>query len=334
MLTLAAQGRRSMEITPRVQSIPAPQAFLSGPYAPNVYLVVDGGQAALIDAGYPDEAAVTNRLDYLQGMAGPSAGSGSALKGSSPKGQALKLAHIIVTHHHIDHCGGAHALRQATGARICLHPTEARLLSEWRAAAPLDMDIPAEPQTLAERLGAWRRATAQTTADCLVQDGDTIQVGGITIEVIDTPGHTLGSISLFLRDEGVLFTGDTVLGLGTVAIMPPPHGDMALYMQSLERLKSYQATLLCPGHGPPVRDVARKLQELIDHRRERERQILAAVGQGRGRLEALLAELYPELDRRLVGMARGQLLAHLAKLESEGTIARRKEGEDSLYVLP
>jgi len=313
-----------MEITPRVHSIPAPQAFLSGPYAPNVYLVVDGGQAALIDAGYPDEGSIKPRLEYLQGRAGPSAGSG----------QALKLAHIIVTHHHIDHCGGAHALRQATGARICLHPTEARLLSEWRTAAPQDVDIPAEPQTLAERLGAWRRATAQTTADCLVQGGDTIQVGGITIEVIDTPGHTLGSISLYLRDEGVLFTGDTVLGLGTVAIMPPPHGDMALYMQSLERLKDYQATLLCPGHGPPVRDVARKLQELIDHRQERERQILSAVGQGRGRLEALLAELYPELDRRLVGMARGQLLAHLAKLESEGRIARRSDGDGSLYVLP
>ncbi|MGA9350549.1 MAG: MBL fold metallo-hydrolase, partial [Anaerolineae bacterium] len=269
-----------MELTPRVHSIPAPQAFYAGPQAPNVYLVVDGGQGALIDAGYPDEASVKPRLEYLRRIAGPSTGSGFALKGSSPKGQALKLAHIIVTHHHIDHCGGAHALRQATGAAICLHPTEARLLADWRADAPQDVDIPSGPQTMAERFRAWRRATAQATADRLVQDGDTIQVGGLTIEVIDTPGHTLGSISLVLREEGVLFTGDTVLGLGTVAIMPPPHGDMALYMQSLERLKGYQAALLCPGHGPPVRDVARKLQELIDHRQERERQILAAVGQG------------------------------------------------------
>jgi len=313
-----------MEITPRVHSIPAPQAFLSGPYAPNVYLVLGGGQAALIDAGYPDEGSITARLEYLQGMADPLAGSG----------QALKLAHIIVTHHHIDHCGGAHALRQAAGARICMHPTEARLLADWRADAPQDVDIPAEPRTMAERFCAWRRATAQATADRLVQGGDTIQVGSLTIEVIDTPGHTLGSICLYLRQEDVLFTGDTVLGLGTVAIIPPPHGDMALYMQSLERLKSRQAALICPGHGPPVRDVARKLQELIDHRQERETQILAAVGQGRGRLEAMLAELYPELDRRLVGMARGQLLAHLAKLESEGKIARRSEGDDSLYVLP
>jgi len=246
----------------------------------------------------------------------------------------VKLSHIIVTHHHLDHCGGAHALRQATGAPICMHPTEARLLSDWRGDVPQDQDIPEGQQTMAERLRGWRDATARATADRLVQGGDTIQVGGLTIEVIDTPGHTLGSICLYLREEGVLFTGDTVLGLGTVAILPPPHGDMALYMQSLERLKSYDATLLCPGHGPPVRDVARKLQELIDHRQERERQILAAVGQGRGWLETMLAEIYPELDRRLLGMARGQLLAHLHKLHSEGRIARRGQGDDTLYVLP
>jgi ribonuclease/clavin/mitogillin len=324
MLTLAAQGPTSMEITPRVHSIPAPQAFFSGPQAPNVYLVVDGGQGVLIDAGYPDEAAVTARLEYLRAIAGPSAGSG----------QALKLSHIIVTHHHIDHCGGAHALRQATGAAICMHPAEARLLADWRSDAPPDVDIPTEPQTMVERLRAWRRATAQTTADCLLQGGDTVQVGGVTIEAIDTPGHTLGSISLYLRQEGVLFTGDTVLGLGTVAIFPPPHGDMALYMQSLQRLQTYDASLLCPGHGPPVRDVARKLQELIDHRRERERQILTAVGEGRGRLETMLADIYPELDRRLLGMARAQLLAHLHKLQSEGKVARRDEASGTLYVLP
>jgi ribonuclease/clavin/mitogillin len=305
-----------MEITPRVHSIPAPQAAFSGPLAPNVYLVVDGGQAALIDTGYPEEASIKPRLEYLQGIAG------------------LKLSHILVTHHHIDHCGGARALHQATGAPICMHPTEARLLSEWRAAASPDVDIPVEPHTLEERIRAWRRATAQTTADCLLRGGDTVQVGGVTIEVIDTPGHTLGSVSLHLREERVLFTGDTVLGLGTVAIFPPPHGDMALYMQSLERLQTYDATLLCPGHGPPVRDVARKLQELIDHRRERERQILVAVREGRGRLETMLSDIYPELDRRLLGMARVQLLAHLHKLQSEGKIARRDEATDTLYVLP
>jgi len=116
-------------------------------------------------------------------------------------------------------------------------------------------------------------------------------------------GPHAGVHLLYLREERALFTGDTVLGLGTVAIVPPPHGDMGLYLQSLERLKGYDAALLLPGHGPPVEDVGRKLQELVDHRHQRERQILAAVGRGRGTLRALLDDIYPELDRRLLNMA-------------------------------
>ena len=153
---------------------------------------------------------------------------------------------------------------------------------------------------------AWRRAAAQATPDRVVEDGDTIAVGGVTIEVVHTPGHTLGSICLYLREERTLFTGDTVLGLGTVAIAPPPQGDMGLYVRSLERLTGYDAALLCPGHGPPVHDVARKLQELIDHRHQRERQILEALGRGHGTLKALLDDIYPELDRRLLNLARSQ----------------------------
>ena len=303
-----------MELTPRVHSIPAAAGFFAGPLAPNVYLVMDGGQGALIDAGYADEGSVQARLEYLRGI------------------PELKLAHIVLTHHHIDHASGAHRLRQATSARICLHPREERILRDWQADIPQDVELP-PARSLEERLRAWRRAAAQATADRLVDDGDIIAVGGVTIEVVHTPGHTLGSICLYLREERVLFTGDTVLGLGTVAIAPPPHGDMGLYIESLERLKTYDAALLCPGHGPPVHEVGRKLQELIDHRHQRERQILEALGRGCGTLKALLDDIYPELDRRLLNLARGQVLAHLAKLEGEGRVVRREEGGETLWEV-
>jgi len=299
-----------MELTPRIHSMPAVGGLFSGPLAPAVYLVVDGGQGALIDAGYADEGSLRARLEYLRGI------------------PELRLDHIILTHHHIDHASGAPRLRQATGARICLHPREDRVLRDWKENAPQDLP-PAG--SLEERVRAWRHEAARATADRLVEDGDTIAVGGVTIEVVHTPGHTLGSICLYLREERALFTGDTVLGLGTVAIAPPPHGDMGLYIESLERLKGYDAALLCPGHGPPVQDVGRKLQELIDHRHERERQILAALGRGRDTLRALLDDIYPELDRRLLNMARGQILAHLAKLEAEGRVVRRGEGEEAVW---
>jgi glyoxylase-like metal-dependent hydrolase (beta-lactamase superfamily II) len=102
-----------------------------------------------------------------------------------------------------------------------------------------------------------------------VTDGAVLNVGGLSLEVVHTPGHTLGSICVYMRAERALFTGDTALGLGTVAISPPPYGDMALYLQSLERLKALDASVMFPGHGRPVEDVARKL-ELIEHRHERE----------------------------------------------------------------
>jgi ribonuclease/clavin/mitogillin len=301
-----------MELTPRIHSIPAAGGPFSGPLAPNVYLVADGGQGALIDAGYADEASLQARLEYLRGF------------------DRLDLKHIVLTHHHIDHASGAPRLRQATGARICLHPREDRVLRDWKENAPQDLP---SAGSLEERVRTWRHEAAQATADRLVEDGDTIALGGVTIEVVHTPGHTLGSICLYVREERALFTGDTVLGLGTVAIVPPPHGDMGLYIQSLERLKGYDAVLLLPGHGPPVQDVARKLQELIDHRHERERQILAALGRGRNTLRALLDDIYSELDARLLNMARGQILAHLAKLENEGRVLRREEGAEAVWKV-
>jgi len=123
-----------------------------------------------------------------------------------------------------------------------------------------------EQKELAERIEAFRKQAAEAGPDARVADGDTITVGGLTVEVVHTPGHTLGSVCLYLREEKALFTGDTALGLGTVAISPPPHGDMALYLQSLERLKGYDCAVMLPGHGQAVHDVRRKLQELIGGR--------------------------------------------------------------------
>jgi len=102
-----------------------------------------------------------------------------------------------------------------------------------------------------------------------MNDGDEFAVGDLTLRVVHTPGHTLGSVCIHIPQERALFTGDTALGLGTVAISPPPHGDMALYLESLDRLKTLDSALMLPGHGQEVHDVPAKLQELIDHRRSK-----------------------------------------------------------------
>jgi glyoxylase-like metal-dependent hydrolase (beta-lactamase superfamily II) len=298
-----------VEITPRIHVIEAPQAFYTGPQAPNVFLVTDGGEGALIDSGFGDEQSLRARLDYLQ------------------KRPEVKVRYIILTHHHFDHTSGAQRLRQATGAQVVMHPQEEHFLLDWQGDAPQDLEIPPDQQAVAEQIRRFRQQAAEAVPDLPAADGAVLGVGGLSLEVVHTPGHTLGSICVYIRAERALFTGDTALGLGTVAISPPPYGDMALYLQSLERLKAFDASLMLPGHGRPVEDVARKLQELIDHRHEREEQVLHLLADGKTTPRAMLGAIYPELDRRILPMALRQIDAHLAKLRDDGRAEPAGEGE-------
>ncbi|MGB6836541.1 MAG: MBL fold metallo-hydrolase [Dehalococcoidia bacterium] len=295
-----------MEITPRVHDLPVKLEWFPQPYSPNVHLVVDGGEGALIDAGFADDQSLDARLAYLKDLPG------------------LRLRYIVLTHHHYDHSSAAHRLREATGARIVMHRLEEPLIRE--AAGDVPQDLPGEARF-------FREEAARAVPDEVVDDGDTFRVGGVTLRLVHTPGHTAGHICPFLEEERVLFAGDNVQGLGTTAIPPPPHGDMATYIDSLRKMQSLDAALICCGHGPPVREAKRKLQELIDHRRERDEQILALIAEGKDTLKRIVRAVYPEVDRHLLGMATGQILSHLHKLEREGKVRMRVEGEETYAEL-
>jgi glyoxylase-like metal-dependent hydrolase (beta-lactamase superfamily II) len=300
------------EVTPHVYSLPVQLDWFPQPFPPNVHLIVDGEEGALIDAGFPDEESIGKRLESLRSLPG------------------LKLRYIVITHHHFDHASGARKLREATGARIVMHKDEAPLLQ--RAASeevPSDVEVPPERREFAERVQQWRREAAEAAPDELVEDGDTLRVGALSLRLVHTPGHTAGHLSPFLEDERVLFAGDNVLGLGTTAVPPPPHGDMALYVQSLGKMQALNASLMCCGHGPAVKEPDRKLQELIDHRRQREEQILSLARGGRDTVGGIVRAIYPELDRRLLGMAQSQVLSHLSKLEREGKVRTSGEGGEA-----
>ena len=300
------------EITPHVHSLDVQLDWFPQPYPPNVFLVVDGEEGALIDAGFSDDQSIDSRLEALRGFAG------------------LKLRYIVITHHHFDHSSGAHRLREETGARIVMHRDEAPLLQ--RAAEeelPSDVDAPPDRQEFREQTLRFRRDGAKGVPDELVSDNDTLRVGGLTLRMVHTPGHTAGHLSPFLEEGRVVFAGDNVLGLGTTVVPPPPHGDMTQYIDSLAKMQALEAELMCCGHGPVVREPNRKLQELIDHRHEREQQILSLAGEGRDTVKAMVRAIYPELDKRLLGMAQSQVLSHLSKLEREGRVRTSGEGAET-----
>ena len=215
-----------------------------------------------------------------------------------------------------------------------MHRDEAPLLQ--RAAEeelPSDVDAPPDRQEFREQTLRFRRDGAKGVPDELVSDNDTLRVGGLTLRMVHTPGHTAGHLSPFLEEGRVVFAGDNVLGLGTTVVPPPPHGDMAQYIDSLAKMQALDAELMCCGHGPVVREPNRKLQELIDHRHEREQQILSLAGEGRDTVKALVRAIYPELDKRLLGMAQSQVLSHLSKLEREGRVRTSGEGAETRIEL-
>ena len=132
-----------------------------------------------------------------------------------------------------------------------------------------------------------------------------------------TPGHAPDHVCLLLG--GLCFCGDTVMGEGSVFI-DPAEGSLSAYLDSLRALRRLDIEILCPGHGPYVRDPRAKLDEYIEHRLERERLLLAALDAGARSEEELLERAWSDAPAALRPAAALTLRAHLAKLEAEGRL--------------
>ncbi|HEY4779847.1 MAG TPA: MBL fold metallo-hydrolase [Solirubrobacterales bacterium] len=155
-----------------------------------------------------------------------------------------------------------------------------------------------------------------------------LPAGGEThggLRVLATPGHAADHVC-FLSEDGVCFSGDLVLGLGST-IVPPGDGSLAAFMSSLRLLQAEEIELIAPGHGPWVTDPVAKLAEYVEHREMRERRLLAALDRGERSRAALLAEAWDDVPIELLPMAAMAMEAHLEKLEAEGRLPEDLAGE-------
>ena len=132
-----------------------------------------------------------------------------------------------------------------------------------------------------------------------------------------TPGHSPDSVCLLMGRT--LFTGDTVLGEGSVFISPD-EGSLGTYLDSLRRLRELDLEVLCPGHGPYVWEPHTKLDEYIEHRLERERLLLAALDEGARAEDELLDRAWPDAPEHLRPAAALTLRAHMEKLREEDRV--------------
>ncbi len=209
---------------------------------------------------------------------------------------AGRVGAVLVTHDHPDHAPGAIAFAESAGAPLY----------------------------------AFRLPGAEH-----LRDGQSIGVGGLEITAVHTPGHSADHVVFHLPSEGALFTGDAVLGRGT-SFIDPPDGDLAKYLRSLQRMQDLAPRTLYPGHGPIVLRAGQKLQEYLDHRAEREAQVLAALGDGARTVSDLVETIYANYPPEVHPLAARSVLAHLLKLASEGRVARSGTGEDATWgtVVP
>ena len=222
-----------------------------------------------------------------------------------------RVSHILVTHHHADHSPLARPLAAATGAQV------------WGRAAPVRFEG-------AVKLEAGHH---DFVPDIEVADGAVFEGPGWTLEAIATPGHTSNHVCYALAEENALFTGDHIMGWSTTVITPPD-GDMDAYLASLARVRERGFAALWPTHGPPVREVAPFIDAYVDHRRDRERQILAALAAGETSIAAMVPTIYAAVDKALWPAAAHSVLAHMVSLVRSGRVtASGPPAIDSEYRL-
>lgn len=209
-----------------------------------------------------------------------------------------KIAAICLTHGHPDHAPAAAMLRERTGAPVYAH------------------------------------GESRVTHDRSLKEGDIVRAGDAALRTISAPGHSSDHLVFYEPRERALFTGDVVIGRGFV-LVAPPDGDMRAYLRTLQRLIDDfpDAQTIFGGHGDPVHDPPAKLREYIEHRRTRENELIAALGQGERSIPELVQSIYARADPELWPAAGEQLKAYLIALEREGRVRTRDLAGKSVYSL-
>jgi glyoxylase-like metal-dependent hydrolase (beta-lactamase superfamily II) len=213
------------------------------------------------------------------------------------------LTEIILTHRHPDHGGGAASLHQATGAPLSCHPLDREALEQnhLKGRAPIANEL---------------------------VGGESRELGGLTLEIIHGPGHTWGCLAIYIPERGALFTTDTVMGISTTVIRPGD-GSLREYEQTLHLFQGIGAKVIYPGHGGPIDDPVKRLNQLIEHRLRREEELLAALATGPQTPKQLRETIYQGLPEVRQPLAEAQVTTGLNKLIEDGLA----QADDGRYAL-
>lgn len=280
-------------MAPGIARVIAPNPGMMTGPGTNTYLL-GSDRLALVDPGPTDEQHERRLLEEV--------------------GDRLKW--ILVTHTHVDHSPLASALKEATGAEVVAF-----------GPAP-----PKPPKARGRKVTHLDAHDMTFVPDRLLSDGDALDTGEMRVVAVYTPGHTSNHLCFEVDGTGLLFSGDHVMS-GSTVVIAPPDGDMAVYFESLEKVRDRRPRRIAPGHGDMIDDPGAVLDGYLRHRLEREAQVisgLAAVPTVSGAgvtIDDLVAAIYADVPKELHPVARFSVWAHLRKLRDEGR-ARSDEPDD------
>lgn len=307
---------RATELSPTIRRVvannPNPFTFTGT----GVYLL-GRGDVAVIDPG----PSVDEHLDALM----------AALKPGE------RITHLLITHTHTDHTAGVAKLVDRTGAATYGFGPHGPVPD----ADPLEK-VSFDEYFTAEEKAEFEKAWADTpdelkregpdtdfVPDVAVGDETVIEADSWRVEVVHTPGHTSNHVCFALTDattgERVLFTGDHVMGWAT-SVISPPDGDLYDYMNSLAKLLDRDDDRYWPTHGPAIDEPQKYVTSFIEHRNQREAQIIEALAaDGPTTIKAIVPGLYAEVDKRLWRAAANSVYSHLLALDRQGRVAAHDE---------
>jgi len=295
-----------------------------------VYLLVENRSCVLLDAG--QGSAVLDTVLHFIGS------------------RHLRLEYIILTHDHYDHTANASQLREHFGCPVLCHPADRPFIEQplriFDDSFMEDYFRRTVSSAFYEMSGHgsyddYRRSSARNfyypqKIDGVMEDGDIIPLGDRCMEVWHTPGHSPGSISLYLPTAGAVFCGDAVLQVGPGR--PYPLGDVSQWKRSLDELMHLRPRLVAWGHGEPIwgqPECARFLAGVLHGVEALQESIMRELGDsGPSTLDTLVGRVFDRPARGIhPRMVEGSLHCLLHGLRESGLVERLETSRGTLWRL-
>lgn len=293
------------------------------PASANVLAVRDSDGVALVDVGCGHEETYLRLKEFL-----------------SSQGLKITDVHtVVLTHAHPDHMGAMRFLLEEIRPRVFLHPVEIPLAADpSRLNHTFGMEIPFRygmadiPRERADIIEYFRNLCPMASAEATHElvPGEDLHLGEFTFQVVETPGHANGLVSLFDAERGLLFSADAVGEV--VAWYAPDSGGLTGFLEGLDRLEALPARLLVPSHGGISHKPGKEIKKTRAYLLRREEKIIRQLESG--------PLPFPELMKRIfrnpfIHIFPGPqiLQCHLDKLEAEGRVRLHGEEEGWLVEL-